>query len=341
MISPGAAAGPSAPVSPGRAGAAMLKEMRYVYAVYRERGFSRAARSLHVTQPVVSTMVKRAEEEFHAQIFNRSTSPVSLTPAGRLYIQAIEKIFTIEDEVLGLFSNAKAHGSQQLRIGASSFQCTYILPPLLADFKRIFPGAEVQWKEAHNEGLVKMLQDGELDFVVEADDFDPGIFDCIILSREFLILAVPREDPINRQLRPYRYTGGEICQNRHLADPRPCPLDRFAQKPFVFLQDSNDVTMRSIMACRRAGFQPDIVMQVDQLVTAYNLAKKGVGSTILPDNFPQYIDDAGRLFFYVIDSPLVHRTVKLYRCRGHAHSPLMQNFWEYAAHLGSGSACAR
>ena len=317
----------------------MFKEMHYVYAVYKERGFSKAAQSLHVTQPVVSNMVKRAEREFHAQIFDRTTSPISLTPAGQFYIQAIEKILSVQDEVLGLFADTKFHRNGQLRLGASSFMCTYILPPILTDFKEAYPLADVQWKEAHNEGLIKMLQDGELDLVVEADEFDPSVFDSFIFNWESLILAVPRGSGVNQGLSEYCYTGAEISRGEHRRNPRgSVSLNRFSREPFVFLQDSNDITMRSTLLCKRAGFHPDVVMKVDQLVTAYSLAKKGAGSTILPDNIPQYIDDAGSLLFYTLESPLVHRTVKLYRCRNRPQPPMVEEFWSFARRLSPISA---
>lgn len=308
----------------------MLKEMSYVYAVYKERGFSRAAQSLHVTQPVVSIMVKRAETEFHAQIFDRSTSPVSLTSAGKIYIRAVERILAIQDETLSLFRASAVDQNLQIRIGASSLFCTYILPPVIKDFKKILDSVEVYWKEAHNVELIELLQSGSLDFVLEADDFDSTIFDSIPWSKELLILAVPASDPINEDLRRYRLTSQDIRSGRHLTPHRlGVPLKKFAQKPFVFLKDGNDTALRGMMLCRRAGFQPQITMKVDQLMTAYNLAREGIGSTIIPDNIPKFDDGADKLFFYTIDSPLTHRMVKLYSCRTQSHTHTCNIFWKY------------
>ena len=65
----------------------MLKEMDYIYAVYEEKSFSRAAKKLFVSQPALSNMVKKAEKEIGAPIFDRSTIPLTVTPAGEYYIQ--------------------------------------------------------------------------------------------------------------------------------------------------------------------------------------------------------------------------------------------------------------
>ena len=64
----------------------MLKDIEYIYAVYKERSFSKAARRLFISQPSLSAAVKRVEQELGLPLFNRSTSPVSLTEAGEYYI---------------------------------------------------------------------------------------------------------------------------------------------------------------------------------------------------------------------------------------------------------------
>ena len=70
----------------------MFHEMRYVYAVYQEQSFSKAAEKLYISQPSLSAMVKRAEKRIGSDIFNRSTIPVTLTQIGEAYIADVEKI---------------------------------------------------------------------------------------------------------------------------------------------------------------------------------------------------------------------------------------------------------
>ena len=77
----------------------MFHEMRYVYAVYQEQSFSKAAEKLYISQPSLSAMVKRAEKRIGSDIFNRSTIPVTLTQTGEAYIAAVEKIMELETEL--------------------------------------------------------------------------------------------------------------------------------------------------------------------------------------------------------------------------------------------------
>lgn len=103
----------------------MLNYKDYVYAVYREGSFSKAAKSLYVSQPWLSTTIKKAEQEFGISIFNRSTTPISLTESGKYYIAQIEKILQIEHEMQEYFSVSDKVGRGHLSIGSSTFfACT-------------------------------------------------------------------------------------------------------------------------------------------------------------------------------------------------------------------------
>ena len=75
----------------------------YIYAVYQEKSFSKAAKKLYVSQPWLSATVKKAEQELGLPLFDRSTNPISLTKAGRYYIERIEQIMAIETEMEGRF----------------------------------------------------------------------------------------------------------------------------------------------------------------------------------------------------------------------------------------------
>ena len=78
----------------------MFDGKEYVYAVYEEKSFSKAAQKLYITQPALSTAIKKVEKKIGTPIFDRSTSPIGLTPGGEVYIDAIEKLFALEQNTL-------------------------------------------------------------------------------------------------------------------------------------------------------------------------------------------------------------------------------------------------
>ena len=78
-----------------------MNDKDYIYEVYKEKSFSNAAKNLFISQPALSASVKKVERQLGITIFDRSTSPIVLTDAGKVYIDSIEKIMHIEDEKFG------------------------------------------------------------------------------------------------------------------------------------------------------------------------------------------------------------------------------------------------
>ena len=76
----------------------MFQGMEYIYTVYQEKSFSKAARKLFISQPSLSATVKRVEEHIGYPIFDRSTKPLTLTEFGKRYISSVEQIISVEHE---------------------------------------------------------------------------------------------------------------------------------------------------------------------------------------------------------------------------------------------------
>ena len=77
----------------------MQQDMRYVYEVYKQKSFSKAAQALFITQPALSIAIGKLEDKIGMPIFDRSTRPISLTTAGRVYLRAIERTRVLEQDL--------------------------------------------------------------------------------------------------------------------------------------------------------------------------------------------------------------------------------------------------
>ena len=99
----------------------MFDGKEYVYAVYEEKSFSKAAQKLYITQPALSTAIKKVEKKIGTPIFDRSTSPIGLTPGGEVYIDAIEKLFALEQNTLNQLNNLMGFWRASCRLAERSF----------------------------------------------------------------------------------------------------------------------------------------------------------------------------------------------------------------------------
>ena len=112
----------------------MFQGMEYIYEVYKEKSFSKAAAALFISQPSLSANVKRVENRIGYPIFDRSTKPLQLTEVGKHYIQAVEKVMDIENNLENFILDLGNLKTGTLNVGGSNFFSSWILPPLIADF---------------------------------------------------------------------------------------------------------------------------------------------------------------------------------------------------------------
>lgn len=290
----------------------MADYKEYVYAVYQEKSFSKAAKKLLVAQPWLSAAVKKTEKEINAPIFDRSTNPITLTEAGKYYIEHVEKILAIEQEMEQYFRQLHAAQETQLHIGSSMFFCTYVLPTLLEDFRSLYPQVSITLSEGNSQTLTAKLLDGELDFLLEAEGPDDSKLVTIPWAEEEIILAVPTHYPINQKLGEYRYSFEEFLQ-RGRPDTRkaPVPLQLFQNEPFILLNAQNDIHRRSLKICQNAGFSPKVSLYLTQMMTAYYLVCEGQGITFLRSTIPEYVMPTRDVVFYQLEDPLAVRNIYL------------------------------
>lgn len=127
----------------------MFRNMEYVYAVYKEMSFSRAAEKLFISQPALSAMVKKVEKRIGSPIFDRSCSPIRLTNCGKEYISCIEQIMDVEYQFSQYLNQTEHLLIGSLSIGANSIFASFLLPscmtgirPFLSRHSRIYDRGE-------------------------------------------------------------------------------------------------------------------------------------------------------------------------------------------------------
>lgn len=129
--------------------------LRSFHAVATHGSFTRAAESLHVTQPTLSGQVKELEERYGIKLFLRHGRHIELTDIGRSAYSITHHLFRHEEEVEQLFQSARALTTGELLVAADS---PYIVTPLLAQFQRLYPGIQISIRYGNSEQLMSWLE---------------------------------------------------------------------------------------------------------------------------------------------------------------------------------------
>lgn len=308
----------------------MLRDREYVYTVYKELSFSRAAQKLFISQPALSIKIKKVEERIGAPLFDRSSNPISLTAAGRCYIDAVEQVMAVEEELCTQLGQLSSQRAGTVTVGAAAFFCSYVLPELILDFQSQHQGCSIALLEGNTNDLAQCLQSGVADFVLNVDEMDTAQFECQVWGEEELILAVPAQLPVNETLKQYRLTFEQVRSGEGLGPEAPrVSLSAFAQENFLLLKKGNDIYHRAMSMCRRAGFKPQILMYLDQMLTSYHVAANGHGIAFIRAGMLDHVKACSSLYFYQIDDPGVMRSLYLYRRKGASTSLLAREFWNF------------
>ena len=257
----------------------MFDGKEYVYAVYEEKSFSKAAQKLYITQPALSTAIKKVEKKIGSPIFDRSTSPIGLTPSGEVYIDAIEKLFALE-QIEGTTSQ-----------------------------------------------LTDKLMGEELDLIIDNSELDDKNYEKYYYNTERIILAVPKEFEINKELKEYQLTSADIRNRLHRDDDFPAlPLPLLKNTPFIFVKEENSIYKRGVKMCSRQNYTPNITLKPDQVVSAFNMAGKGIGATFIPDALVESLSYEVPLCYYKMEESLAVRQVYFYKKRNKYLTKTMEEF---------------
>lgn len=305
----------------------MFDGKEYVYAVYEEKSFSKAAQKLYITQPALSTAIKKVEKKIGTPIFDRSTSPIGLTPGGEVYIDAIEKLFALEQNTLNQLNNLNGLLAGKLSVGGTIFFTSFVLPGVLSEFSHRYPQIKIDLQEGTTTQLTDKLVAEELDLLIDNSELDDKNYEKYYYSTERIILAVPKSFPINEELIQYQLTAEDIRAGRHSQAEFPVlPLPLLKSTPFIFVKEENSIYKRSMKMCSRQNYSPNIIMKPDQVVSAFNMAGRGVGAAFIPDGLIVNLPYEVPLCFYKMNEELAVRYVYLYKKRNKYLTKAMEEF---------------
>jgi DNA-binding transcriptional LysR family regulator len=309
----------------------MFKGMEYVYEVYKEKSFSKAAQNLYISQPSLSATIKKIEDRIGFPLFDRSTTPIQLTDCGKEYIKCIEKMMDIENNFNNYLSNLDELRTGNISIGGSNLFASYILPPIITDFQEKFPKVSIHIVEANTALLEQQLFSGNLDLIIDNYEFNKNIYSRHLFCNEHLILAVPKKFEVNELAKAYQLTIDDIINKKYLnLDIPAVPLELFKDEPFLFLRSGNDTRNRAEKLCQQHGVTPNIVLKLDQLVTSYNLTCYGMGISFLSDTLIQHTKPDFNVIYYKLDENYSSRNVYFYTKQGKYYTRAMEEFLKIA-----------
>ena len=288
-----------------------INHMNYIYTIYQEKSFTRAAEKLYISQPSLSLTIKKIETEIGYPIFERCGKEVTLTEIGIKYIKAIEEIFKIQAKLAAEVDDLLKLKKGNVTIGSTTFVASYLLPGILKRFKDKYPDIEVSVVVEQSTELEEKLEAGEIDIMIDnATAFLDG-YKYIPLLKEHILLGVPKELTINDAYRDKQISLSSIRDFRGNYSELPkTSLSGFSREKFIFLKRGNKIRQIAARILDEHRIIPDVVMEFDRLHTAVSYAEAGFGLSFLTDTTLLYSNTCENLCIYIPDT--VYSELTLY-----------------------------
>jgi len=240
------------------------RRLQVFHTVARLLSFTKAAESLHMTQPAVTFQVRQLEEYFNTRLFDRTHNRISLTEAGQRVYEYADRIFALYAEMENSVRDLTGEVSGVLLLGASTTIAEYMLPALLGDFKAKYPEVSIRLQVANTDGIVSMVENNVIDLgVVEAP-----------VSNKNLVVENCRMDRMVLIVPP----GHELAKHKSV------PISELTNYPYICREEGSGTREVMLEAVTSAGANPqdlNIVMELGSPEAVKGAVEAGMGVSIL------------------------------------------------------------
>jgi LysR family hydrogen peroxide-inducible transcriptional activator len=277
-----------------------LRDLEYIVSVADHEHFGKAAQAAHVSQPALSTQIRKAEDFLGVRLFERSNRRVTITPTGERIIEQARVVLDEARKIADIVHGDRGPLTGTFKLAAISTLGPYYLPHVIAPLRRRYPQLVLHLREGLTEPLLDDLRAGSLDAVLASptEAFDESL-NVIPLFTEPFLLAVPKEHA--------------------LATKSPLRPSDLRAEDMVLLEDGHCLKDQSLALCPRNRRGHVRQYQATGLETLRHLVAAGLGYTLIPQLAARDDTKLRRLLCYrAFDGKSVGRPIVLACRKRHA-----------------------
>ncbi len=239
-----------------------LRHLRYFLAVTEAQSFTKAAEGLHVSQPSLSVQIRDLEEELGTRLFDRLGRTVGLTQAGMLFRDHAERALREMEQATQSIRELDGAQRGRLVVGTLATVNSYLIPPLVSQFKQRFPAVHLQVHSQPSADIVTGLLANRLDLGLCLLPISQNRLTTVPLFDERLVLVAPA---------------------RHRLESSRLKMKELAGLPLVLMPA--DYCLRKMVEeeCAQARVTTQVVLEMTSPEGILQAVTEGAGFTILPE----------------------------------------------------------
>ena len=176
-----------------------LRDLKYLVAVAEHRHFGKAADACYVSQPTLSTQIKKLEEELGVVLLERTNRQVMLTPVGERIVAQAQRVLREVDDLVHTADEFRDPFGGEFRLGLIPTVAPYLLPRVLPAVRRKHRELRPLLREDQTDRLVEALEAGRLDLLLLALEADLGGTETLPLFRDDFVAVMPADHPLAKR----------------------------------------------------------------------------------------------------------------------------------------------
>ena len=252
-----------------------FRELVYITTVADCQSVTAAAKKLYISQPSLSQIISKVENELGVKLFDRTVYPIALTYAGETYVETARRILLLKDNLRRQLTDIGEGKRGRITLGIPVERAGYMLPATLKEFRKVYPGVEVCPVEANSSMLLEGLKRGDTNFVIlpresaEMASDTKAELEMEVIYKEELLLV----------------TGEGVLSPEHMVKGREDTVDiaKLENVPFILLKKGHSIRRHADRLFRKNHISPEIVVETSSNINAVQLANAGLGAAIVPE----------------------------------------------------------
>lgn len=239
-----------------------LRDLKYLVALADLRHFGKAADACFVSQPTLSTQIRKLEEELGVALVERAPRNVMLTAAGQDVVQRARRIVGEVEQMREAARRSMDPESGSLRLGVFPTLAPYLLPHVVPQLRERFPKLELLLVEDKSDVLLQRVREGKLDAALLALPMHDEQLHAELLFEEPFVFAAPLQHP--------------------LASRTVMSISELSDQTLLLLEDGHCLRDQALDVCRLSGANEKAGFSATSLETLRQMVAAGVGVTLLP-----------------------------------------------------------
>lgn len=239
-----------------------IKQLQYFAEVAKHKNFTKASQVLFVSQPSISKMIKSLEDELGVTLLDRSEREVVLTDTGKLVNEKALNILQLLEE-LSFSVNELVHVQRgNVKMGIMPTIGALLFPKIIAEFKKRYPGIEIQMVEYSAKQVETQMEQGNIDFGVTVLPVNTRRYGTVSLLTEELVVIVSRQ--------------------HWLAGRTSVALAELKNEPFILF--TREFALHDVVwqACLQAGFEPEVAHMTSLWDFCCEMVASQLGISLIP-----------------------------------------------------------